>query len=236
MGVPEVVIVSAARTPFTKYGGILADFTTVDLGAIVVEQVIKRAAVQAEQVEEVYMGVNMPSSNRSIARQITLKAGLPETVNSATMDRACCSSTVAIATAYRAIKSGEAEVTIGGGTENLSRVPYFLDDMRWGKRMGDVLLKDIVVVSCPYTGVPRAVQAGNEAVEHNISREEQDAWALRSQQLYAAALANKVFAAEIVPVELPVKKGEPQSCNQDEGARPETTLAKLASLFTGVRR
>lgn len=228
----EVVIVSAARTPFTKYGGILADFTTVDLGAIVVEQVIKRGAVQADQVEEVYMGVNMPSSNRSIARQITLKAGLPETVNSATMDRACCSSTVAIATAYRAIKSGEAEVTIGGGTENLSRVPYFLDDLRWGKRMGDVLLKDIVVVTCPYTGVPRAVQAGNEAVEHNISREEQDTWALRSQQLYAAALANKVFDAEIVPVELPVKKGEPQSCNQDEGARPETTLAKLASLPT----
>lgn len=228
----EVVVVSAVRTPFSKFGGTLKDFNTVDLGSMVVKEVVKRASLSPEDVEEVYMGVNMPSSNRSIARQITLKAGLPDYVNSATMDRACCSSSVAIATAYRAIKAGEAEIAIGGGTENLSRVPYFLEDLRWGKRMGDVVLKDIVVVTCPYTGVPRAVQAGSEALEYGVTREDQDRWALRSQTLYARALAARKFEDEIMPVEIPSKKGAPAVLNQDEGARPDTTLEKLAGLPT----
>ncbi|KJS15482.1 MAG: hypothetical protein VR69_12975 [Peptococcaceae bacterium BRH_c4b] len=228
----EVVIVSAVRTPFGKFGGILKDFSTVDLGSMVVKEVIKRASVSPEAVEEVYMGANMPCSNRSIARQITLKAGLPDYVNSATMDRACCSSSVAIATAYRAIKAGEVEIAIGGGTENLSQVPYFLDDLRWGKRIGEVVLKDIVVVTCPYTGVPRAVQAGKEAVEHGLTREDQDRWALRSQKLYGQALAAQKFNDEIMPVEIPSKKGAPVMMSQDEGARPDTTLEALAGLST----
>jgi len=228
----EVVIVSAARTPFSKFGGLLKDFSNVTLGATVVREVVKRANISPGDVEEVYIGVNMPSSNRSIARQITLTAGLPEEVNSATMDRACCSSTVAIATAFRAIKAGEVSITIGGGSENMSAVPYFLDNMRWGARLGDVILKDILVVSCPYTGESRAVQAGKAAVENNITREDQDRWALRSQQFYAQALAAGKFKDEIIPLEIPQKNKETFIMDKDESARSDTTLEKLSKLPT----
>lgn len=232
----EVVIVSAARTPFGKFGGILKDFSTVDLGAITVKEIIKRANVEPKEVDEVYIGVNMPSSNRSIARQIALKAGLPEEVVASTVDRACCSSAIAIGIGYRSIKCGEANVVIGGGSENMSATPYFLDGMRWGTRLGDVTLKDILVVSCPYTGERRAWQAGTEAVEHGITREEQDKWALRSQQRYAKALAEGKFKDEIIPMEVPQMKGRKKVgsilMTEDEGPRPDTTLEKLAKLPT----
>jgi len=178
----EVVIVSGVRTPFDKFGGPMRNMNTVELGSIVIKEAINRAGVKPEEVDELYLGINMPSQNRSIARQAALKAGLPEECNALTVDRACCSSLAAIGMGYRAIALGEAEIVVGGGSENLSKVPYFLEDLRWGKRIGEVVLKDIVVVSCPYTGVPRAVQAGTAAVEYGVTREEQDQWAVRSHQ------------------------------------------------------
>jgi len=227
----KVVCVAAARTPFGKYGGIMKDMTTVELGTIAVKEVVKRAGLGPNDVDECYYGINMPSSNRSIARQITLAAGLSEELVSATMDRACCSSAVAMAMAYRAILCGEADVTIGGGAENMSATPYFLENMRWGTRIGPVTLKDVIQVSCPYTGEKRAVQAGNDAVRFGISREDQDRWAVRSQQLYAKALAEGKFKDEIIPVEIKTKKGV-VLMTEDEGARPDTTYETLAKLPT----
>jgi len=232
----EVVIVSAARTPFGKFGGLLRDISTVDLGAHTVKGNLERISLDGQEVDELYFGVNMPSENRSIARQIALKAGLPETTPATTTDRACCSSAVAIAIGYRSIKGGDVDVTVGGGSENLSATPYFLSDLRWGKRMGPVTLNDIIQVSCPYTGERRAWQAGTDAVKYGVTRQEQDAWALRSQQRYAQALADGKFKDEIIPFEIPkMKRGKQVDSilmTEDEGARPDTTLEKLAKLPT----
>lgn len=227
----NVVIASAARTPFDKFGGPMRSETTVQLGKVVVEEVIKRAGVKPEEVGELYIGINMPTANRSIARQIALAAGMPVESNATTVDRACCSSMVAIAMAMRAIQLGETEIAIGGGSENMSNVPYFLEDLRWGKRMGDVTLKDIMVVSCPYTHEARAKQAGEVGLEYGITREIQDQWALRSQQKYAAADAAGKFDDEIIPYTVETKKG-PLVIEKDQSPRPDTTLEVLAKLKT----
>lgn len=228
----EVVIVSAARTPFDKFGGPMKGMTTVQLASIAAKAAMKNAQLDPKDVEEFYLGINMPTQNRSIARQAALEAGIPETANSLTVDRACCSSYAAIAMGYRSIALGEAKVTVCGGSENMSNVPYFLSDLRWGKRLGDIVLKDIMVVACPYTGEPRAVQAGKGAVKYGISREEQDAWAYRSQQYYAKAEAAGKFKEEIVPVVLKDKKGKETIIDRDQSPRPQTTIEQLAKLKT----
>ena len=228
----EVVIVSTARTPFDKFGGPLKNMSTVQLASIATKAAMQRADLAPQDVEEYYLGINMPTQNRSIARQAALESGIPETANSLTVDRACCSSYSAIAMGYRAIALGEAKIAVCGGSENMSNVPYFLNDLWWGKRIGDIVLKDIMVVSCPYTGEPRAVQAGKGAVKYNISREEQDAWALRSQQKYAEAEAAGKFDEEIVPVILKDRKGKETVITKDQSPRPETTLAALSKLPT----
>lgn len=227
----EVVFVSAARTPFDKFGGVMRDLSTVEMGAMVYKAAIARAGITPADIEEAYLGINMPSANRSIARQAALHAGIPEERNALTVDRACCSSIAAIAMGYRAIALGEADITIGGGAENLSRVPYFVDDMRWGKRIGDVVLKDIVVVSCPYTGEPRAVQAGAVAVEYGITREQQDAWAMHSHRKAAKAYADGKFNSELIPVEV-VNGKKTVVVDKDQSIRDDVTLEQLAKLST----
>jgi acetyl-CoA C-acetyltransferase len=227
----KVVIVSAARTPFDKFGGSMRGESTVDLGSFIVKNVLERAGVKPEEIDETYIGINMPTSNRSIARQIALAAGLPVESNATTVDRACCSSMVAIAMAKRAIEVGDAKITIGGGSENMSNVPYFLEDLRWGKRIGDVVLKDIMVVSCPYTGEPRAKQAGEVGLEYGVSREMQDAWAYRSQMRYQDAFKAGKFKDEVAPYVIPDKKGD-IVVDQDQSPRADTTLEGLAKLKT----
>lgn len=227
----DVVIVSAVRTPFDKFGGLMKDMNTVELGSIVIKEIVERAGVKPEEVEEVYLGINMPTQNRSIARQAALSAGLPEATNALTVDRACCSALAAIAMGYRAVAMGEANIVVGGGSENLSNVPYFVSDLRWGKRIGDVVLKDIMVVSCPYTGAPRAVQAGKGAVEYGVSREEQDEWALHSHLKYFAAQAENKFAEEIKPIVLKGKKGD-TVIDTDQSPRQDISYEGLAKLKT----
>lgn len=227
----EVVIVSAVRTPFDKFGGPMKDMNTVELGSMVIKEAVERAQVKPEEVEEVYLGINMPTQNRSIARQAALNAGLPEQTNALTVDRACCSALAAIGMGYRAIALGEANIVVGGGSENLSNVPYFVNDLRWGKRIGDIVLKDNVVVSCPYTGVPRAVQAGNGAVEYGVSRQEQDEWALNSHLKYFAAQAENKFKDEIKPIVMKGKKGD-TVIDVDQSPRKDISYEALAKLPT----
>ncbi|MDO5563370.1 MAG: thiolase family protein [Synergistaceae bacterium] len=226
-----VVIASAVRTPFDKFGGVMRSETTVKLGSHVVKEILRRAEVDPAEVDETYIGINMPTANRSIARQITLDAGMPPENNSTTVDRACCSSMVAIAMAKRAIELGEAKITIGGGSENMSNVPYFLEDLRWGKRMGHIMLKDIMIVSCPYTGEPRAKQAGEVGLQHGITREMQDEWAYRSQMLYQEAFRANKFKDEIIPYTVHTKKGD-IVVDVDQAPRADTTLEGLAKLKT----
>lgn len=228
----EVAIVSAARSPFGKFGGTLRDFTLPELGGLVYAEAIRRAGVDPADVEEVATGVNLPGADRSIARQVLINAGIPPERVAYTVDRACCSSLAAITMASRSIRLGDAAIAVAGGSENMSKVPYFLTETRWGHSLGDITLRDQLVIACPMTGKPRAVQAGEEAVEYGVTREEQDAWALRSHQRYVAAREAGKLEAELMPVEVPRGRGEPIVFAEDEAVRPDTTLEQLARLKT----
>src|SRR3989304_3179055 len=228
----EVGVVSAVRSPFGKFGGALRDFTLPELGGIVVAEAIRRAGIDPGALEEVATGVNLPGADRSIARQVLIEAGIPPTRVAYTIDRACCSSMAATSMASRSIRLGDTRIAVAGGTENMSRVPYFLTAQRWGNALGDVVLKDQLVIADPMTGKPRAVQAGEEAVEYGITRAEQDAWAVRSHENYLRAWEAGKFAEEIMPISVPQPKGEPLLFTQDESVRPGTTLEKLAALPT----
>lgn len=225
----ESVICGVARTPFGRFGGKLKSLSLPDLGAIAVRGALERAGVPGERIEELVLGVNLPGSDRSVARQVSLTAGLPETLDSFTVDRACCSSLVALSLASRSVRGGDAYFVLAGGVENLSRVPYFVEDMRWGHRLGDIQLKDQLVLACPYTSNTRAVQADWEGANHDITREDADAWALRSHRRAAEAQDKGLFAEEIVAV--PDERGG-ILLDVDESIRPDTTLEALASLRT----
>jgi acetyl-CoA C-acetyltransferase len=228
----EVRVVSAVRTPFGKFGGTLKDFSLPELGGLVVAEALRRAGVEPGDVDEVATGVNLPGADRSIARQVLLSAGIPDNRVAYTIDRACCSSMAATSMASRSIRLGEAKIAIASGTENMSLVPYFLTRQRWGHSLGDVVLKDQLVISCPLTGKPRAVQAGEEALEYGIGRDEQDAWALRSHQKHIEARDAGKLKQEIMPIELPQGGGVPPMFSEDESARRDTSMEKLAKLKT----
>jgi acetyl-CoA C-acetyltransferase len=228
----EVAVVSAVRSPFGKFGGTLRDLTLPELGGQVVAEAIRRAGVDPADVEEVAMGVNLPGADRSIARQVLIEAGIPTYRVAYTIDRACCSSMAAVSMASRSIRLDETNVAVAGGTENMSRVPYFLTAQRWGHALGDVTLKDQLVIADPMTGKPRAVQVGEEATEYGVTRADQDAWAVRSHENYLRARNAGLFADEVMPIPVPQPRGEPLLFTEDESVRPGTTVEKLAALPT----
>jgi acetyl-CoA C-acetyltransferase len=226
----EVAVISAVRSPFGRFGGVLKDFTLPKLGGLVFAEAIRRAGIEPGDVEEVATGVNLPGADRSIARQVLIEAGIPTDRVAYTVDRACCSSLAAVNMASRSIRLGEAGVALAGGTENMSKVPYFLTDFRWGHRLGDVQLKDQLVIADPMTGKPRAVQAGDEALEYGVTREEQDRWALQSHERYFKARAACYFKDEVMAIEVPQDRGEPIVFAEDESPRADVSLEKLAKL------
>ena len=228
----EVAVISAVRSPFGRFGGALKDFTLPKLGGLVFAEAIRRAGIDPGDVEEVATGVNLPGADRSIARQVLIEAGIPTNRVAYTVDRACCSSLAAVNMASRSIRLGEASVALAGGTENMSKVPYFLTDFRWGHRLGDVQLKDQLIIADPMTGKPRAVQAGDEALEYGVTREEQDRWALQSHERYFKAKAACHFKDEVMAIEVPQDRGEPIQFVEDESPRADVSLEKLAKLPT----
>jgi acetyl-CoA C-acetyltransferase len=228
----EVAVMSAVRSPFGKFGGTLKDFTLPQLGGLVFAEAVRRAGIEPSEVEEVATGVNLPGADRSIARQVLIQAGIPTERVAYTVDRACCSSLAAVNMASRSIRLGESGIALAGGTENMSKVPYFLTDFRWGHRLGDVNLKDQLVIADPMTGKPRAVQAGEEAVEYGVTREEQDRWAVRSHELYFKAKAACHFKDEVMPINVPQERGEAIVMTDDESPRADVSLEKLAKLPT----
>lgn len=227
-GRERAVVVGWARTPFGRFGGALANVDQRDLGAFALRACLGR--IGHPDVDQVLMGVNFPGSNRSIARQAALRAGLPETVDAITVDRACCSSLAAVRYAIHSLGSGDCRLAVAGGTENLSKVPYFLEDLRFGRRLGPVELKDQLLVSCPHSGVPRAVQAAEEAAQYGIGRAEQDAWAQRSHERYWMAL-ERGFFTEIAAVEGQSLPGA-EDIDADESPRRSVTAAALERLAT----
>jgi len=233
----DVVIVSAVRTPFSKFGGALKEIHSTDLGVIVINESLKRAGMTGEDLDEVYYGMCDQAEaalyDNVNARQAILRAGLPSTLVSLTLDRACCSSLCAVQLGRRAILLNEADACMAVGAENMSNTPLLINGHRWGSGMKPLLVQDYLnpITYREYTPLGR--DAGEIAIEHGISREEQDAWALGSHQKWDAADKAGLFYDELVSVELPAKKGTPVIFGKDElPRRPDTTLEALARLKT----
>ena len=230
----EVVIVSAVRTPIGTFGGALKDVSAADLGALVIKEALNRAGVKGELVEEVIMGnVIQAGLGQNIARQATIKAGLPVEVPAMTVNKVCGSGLRTVSLAAQIIKAGDADIIVAGGTENMSQAPYLLKTARWGQRMGDGKMVDSMINDAlwdAFNNYHMGVTAENIAKEWNLTREEQDEFALNSQLKAEAAIKAGKFKDEIVPVLIPQRKGEPKVFDTDEFPRLGSTIEGLAKL------
>lgn len=228
------VIVSGARTPVGRLLGALKDFTAMELGGIAIRAALQRAGLSGEQVDYVIMGQVLQAGQGQItARQAAVKGGIPMSVPALTINKVCLSGLDAIALADQLIAAGEFDVIVAGGMESMTGAPHLLPGSRTGFKYGNATLID----SMAHDGLFCAFDlcAMGEATERynaklGISREEQDEFAARSHERAAAAMKNGRFDAELVPVEIPQRKGEPLLVTEDEGVRPETTAASLAKL------
>ncbi len=230
----RTVVVSAARTPFGVLGGSLKEVPAVDLGAHVIREALKRADLSGNQVDNVLMGMVLQGGAKQVpSRQATLKAGLPYEVTSETINKVCASGLRAVTLGETIIRAGDAEIIVAGGMESMSNAPYALSKARFGYRMGNDSVIDLMLndgLWCAFHNVHMAVHGSNVAKEYGITRAEQDEFALRSQTLASRAIEAGKFSDEIAPVSIPQKKGEPKICSVDEGPRRDTTLEKLSAL------
>nr|WP_296156430.1 thiolase family protein [uncultured Blautia sp.] len=229
----DVVIVSGCRTAVGSYGGSLKGVSAIDLGAIVVKEAVNRAGIKPSDVDEVIIGqVGEVAENGFVARAISLKAGMPKETTAYSVNRQCGSSLQSIADAVMEIQTGFADVVVAGGAENISQLPYYVKDARWGARMGHKVFEDgvIDILTWPLDGNHNGVTAENVATKYNVTREEQDAFAMQSHQRACAAIKAGKFKDEIVPVELKDRKGNVTIFDTDEGPRDGQTMEKLAKL------
>jgi acetyl-CoA C-acetyltransferase len=232
----DVVMVSAVRTPFGRYGGSLKDFDYFDLGAIPMREVLKRVNLEPKVVDEVFWGVGDTSVCKDVytpvaARQTLLKAGLPAETPSVSLDKACVSAMSAVKLGVMAIKLREIEVAIGGGATSFSQEPLIVRGLRFsGFRIGDVKMEDPLFQLGYKDYNPVSVDTDDVAAEYGITRTEQDEWALRSHQNYGKAWKEGKFKNEIIPLEIPQKSKEPLVLDIDEQYREDATLEKLSKL------
>jgi acetyl-CoA C-acetyltransferase len=227
----DVVVVSAARVPFGKFGGYLRDCSAVDLGTRAVKAAIEKIRLAPDGVDELIMGVAVLAGTAAVAaRQILFTSGLLPTTPSLTLDRACCSSMTAAGLALRDIAAGEVETAIAGGMEAMSQVPLVARGVRWGTRLGGVMLEEPLMMRNPIVNVPIAVGVGEVALDHGIDRTQQDEWALQSHRRYFAALEAGKFRDEISPFVRTEKDGSVTEIAADESPRPDTSLEKLGRL------
>jgi acetyl-CoA C-acetyltransferase len=230
----NVYLAGAVRTPIGRFGGTLASWTAADLGVAVAKESLRRAGVAADQISDSIWGcARQAGGGPNVARQITWRAGVPETVPAATINQACGSGLKAIILAAQEIMLGRADVVLAGGTESMSRVPYFAEGARWGMRMGDTQLVDGMYrdgFSDPLSGLLMGQTAEKLARQYEISRDEQDEFALRSQQRAQAAIESGRFKDETMSLEVTGKKGETTNFARDEHCRAGTTLEDLAKL------
>lgn len=230
----NIVIVSATRTPVGSFNGSLASVGTIDLGKIVITEAIKRAGVDGALIDEVIMGnVLQAGLGQNPARQAALSAGLADSIPAYTVNKVCGSGLKTVALAAQAIAAQDAEIIVAGGMENMSRAPFLLDSKaRWGYRMGNQQIIDVMVhdgLTCATNHYHMGITAENIAEKYQISRQEQDELALRSQQLASKAVADGLFDAEIVPVTIKTRKGDIEFA-RDEYPRAEATAEALAKL------
>ena len=235
----EVVICNPVRTAIGTYGGSLKEVTATGLGAAVIRETLRRSGLSADKVQTLVMGnVIQAGGKMNPARQAGIGAGLPVEVPALTVNRVCGSGAQGVVSAALEIWSGMIDCAIAGGMENMDRAPYLLPQGRWGARMGDVTLIDSMLydgLNDAFSGKHSGWHTEDLVTQNNISREDQDRWALRSQQRFAAAQAAGKFEAEIAAVEVPGRKG-PTIFNKDEHNRPETTAESLAKLKPAFRK
>lgn len=236
----EVVIASAVRTPIGTFGGSFKDVSAVKLGTIAAKEALKRAKVEPDMVDEVIFGnVLQAGLGQNVARQISIHTGIPVEVPSFTVNKVCGSGLKAVALAVQTILLGEADIVLAGGTENMSQAPYLLKGARWGHRMGDGTVEDYMIhdgLWDIFNDYHMGITAENIAEQWNITREEQDQFALTSQQRAEEAIKTGKFKDEIVPVEVPQRKGDPIIVDTDEHPRFGTTLEGLAKLRPAFKK
>lgn len=236
----EVVIVSAARTPIGSFGGTLKDVPTRTLGAIAVKEAIKRAGIKPEQVDEVVMGCVLQGAlGQNIARQISLDAGVPKEVPALTINKVCGSGLRAISLAAQMIKAGDADIVVAGGAENMSKTAYALPTGRYGARMNNAQIVDMMVndgLTDAFNNYHMGITAENIAEQWGITREQLDEFAVISQNRAEEAIKAGKFKDEIVPVEIPQKKGEPLVFDTDEFPKFGTTIDKVAKLKPAFKK
>lgn len=236
----DVVIVSAVRTAIGTFGGGLSTVSATELGATVIKEALQRAQISPDQVDEVIMGnVLQAGLGQNPARQAAIKAGLPQEVPAMTINKVCGSGLKAVHLATQAIQTGDAEIVVAGGMENMSQAPYLLKEARNGFRMGDQKVVDSMIhdgLWCAFNDIHMGITAENICDLYGLSREEQDQFAFESQQKAARAMENGYFEEEIVPVAVLQRKGDPRIVDRDEHPRPQTTLADLAKLRPAFKK
>ncbi|ROO31883.1 acetyl-CoA C-acetyltransferase [Salinisphaera orenii] len=236
----NIVIAAAGRTAIGRFGGTLADVSAVDLGAHVIRGLLANHGIAADAVDEVIMGqVLTAGEGQNPARQSAIRAGLPDTVPAMTINKVCGSGLKAVMLAAQAVALGDAELVVAGGQENMSSAAHVLPGSRTGKRMGDWALVDTMIrdgLWDAFNGYHMGQTAENVAQKYRISREEQDAFAARSQQRAEEALKHGRFEDEVLPIEVPQKKGDAIAFARDEGPRPGVTAEGLSGLKPAFTR
>ncbi|PQD96082.1 acetyl-CoA C-acyltransferase [Pradoshia eiseniae] len=229
----KTVILDGARTPFGKFGGTLSGLTASQLGGIAIKEAITRSGIKAEEIDEVIMGcVLQGGQGQIVSRQAAREAGLPWEVKTETINKVCASGLRSVTLADQIIRVGDEEVIVAGGMESMSNAPYILPKERWGARMGDGRVVDMMVhdgLTCSFTGVHMGNYGNSTAADLELTREDQDAWAYQSHQRAIAAMESGRLEEEIVPVTVKERKGE-RIVAVDEAPRKDTTPERLASL------
>jgi acetyl-CoA C-acetyltransferase len=236
----QSVIISAARTPTGKFQGLLKGFTAPELGAIAIKEAVKRAGVDPADVDEVIMGCVVSAGlGQAPARQAALKAGLPPEVSALTINMVCGSGLRAVALAGQSVQLGDSDFVVAGGMESMSNIPYALQTARDGFRMGNQVATDLMIhdgLWCPFENWHMGNTGEVVAEKHQITRETQDDFAFNSHRKAAEAQAAGRFKDEIIPIEIPQKKGDPIVLDYDEPVRPETTVETLGKLKPAFKK
>lgn len=230
----QVIVISAKRSPIGNFGGVFKDISAVQLGVNTLQALLKETGLKPELIDEVIIGnVCGAGLGQNVARQIAIHSGIPDTVPAYTVNKVCGSGMKAVSLAALMIGSGEADIIVAGGTENMSQIPYALKDARWGARMGNKDMVDLMIrdgLSDIFNDYHMGITAENLAEKYNINREEQDAFAAQSQNRTEEAQIAGKFKDEIVPFSIPQRKGEPIIVDKDEMPRAGVTVASIAKL------
>ncbi len=236
----NAVITSAVRTPVGKFGGTLKDIPAYELGAITIKEAVKRSGIKPDQVEEVIFGnVLTTAQGQNPARQASMGAGIPKEIPAFTINKVCASGLKAVSIAAQTIKAEDNSIVVAGGQENMSWAPYAVPGARWGTRMGNATLLDCMINDGlweKFNNYHMGITAENIAEKYNISREEQDLFALESENRAEQAIKNGIFKDEIIPVPVPQRKGDPILFDTDEFPTLGTTIDKLGKLRPAFKK